>query len=64
MASPRGGLCLTEKTDLAFRPFGLDLFDKLVKACKAGVAELPLHHSEKMLHPAANHSYAGAKYYI
>ena len=26
---------LTEKTDVAFRPFGLDLFDKLVKACEA-----------------------------
>jgi energy-coupling factor transporter ATP-binding protein EcfA2 len=26
---------LTEKTDVAFRPFGLDLFDKVVKACKA-----------------------------
>jgi energy-coupling factor transporter ATP-binding protein EcfA2 len=26
---------LMEKTDVAFRPFGLDLFDKLVKACKA-----------------------------
>ena len=26
---------LTEKTDVAFRPFGLDLFDKLVKACRA-----------------------------
>jgi hypothetical protein len=25
---------LTEKTDVAFRPFGLDLFDKLVKACR------------------------------
>ena len=25
---------LTEKTEVAFRPFGLDLFDKLVKACK------------------------------
>ena len=25
---------LTEKTEAAFRPFGLDLFDKLVKACK------------------------------
>ena len=25
---------LTEKTDVAFRPFGLDLFDKLAKACK------------------------------
>lgn len=31
---------LTEKTDVAFRPFGLDLFDKLVKACKAVRAEL------------------------
>ena len=26
---------LTEKTDVAFRPFGLDLFDQLVRACKA-----------------------------
>ncbi len=26
---------LTEKTDVAFRPFGLDLFDKLVRACNA-----------------------------
>lgn len=26
---------LTEKTDVAYRPFGLDLFDKLVKSCKA-----------------------------
>jgi len=26
---------LTEKTDVAFRPFGLDLFDKLAKTCKA-----------------------------
>lgn len=26
---------LTERTDVAFRPFGLDLFDKLVRACKA-----------------------------
>src|SRR5262245_55374450 len=31
---------LTEKTDVAFRPFGLDLFDKLVKACRAVRAEL------------------------
>jgi len=31
---------LTEKTDVAFRPFGLDLFDKLVKACKAIRAKL------------------------
>ena len=29
------GVYLTERTDVAFRPFGLDLFDKLVKACKA-----------------------------
>ena len=26
---------LTERTDVAFRPFGLDLFDKLVRACRA-----------------------------
>lgn len=31
---------LTEKTDVAFRPFGLDLFDKLVRACKAVRAKL------------------------
>ena len=31
---------LTEKTDVAFRPFGLDLFDKLVQACKAIRKEL------------------------
>lgn len=31
---------LTEKTDVAFRPFGLDLFDKLVRACKAIRTEL------------------------
>lgn len=31
---------LTEKTDVAFRPFGLDLFDKLVKACKTLRAQL------------------------
>jgi len=31
---------MTEKTDVAFRPFGLDLFDKLVKACKAVRATL------------------------
>lgn len=29
------GVYLTEKTDVAFRPLGLDLFDKLVRACKA-----------------------------
>ncbi len=31
---------LTEKTDVAFRPFGLDLFDKLAQACKAVRAKL------------------------
>jgi energy-coupling factor transporter ATP-binding protein EcfA2 len=31
---------LTEKTDVAFRPFGLDLFDRLVQACKAVRAKL------------------------
>ncbi len=31
---------LTEKTDVAFRPFGLDLFDKLVRACRAVRARL------------------------
>jgi ABC-type multidrug transport system ATPase subunit len=31
---------LTEKTDVAFRPFGLDLFDKMVKACKTVRAKL------------------------
>lgn len=31
---------LTEKTDVAFRPFGLDLFDKLVQACKTVRAQL------------------------
>lgn len=29
------GVYLTEKTDVAFRPFGLDLFDKLVRSCRA-----------------------------
>ena len=31
---------LTERTEVAFRPFGLDLFDKLVQACKAIRARL------------------------
>lgn len=31
---------LTEKTDVAFRPFGLDLFDKLVQACRGVRARL------------------------
>ena len=30
----------TQKTDVAFRPFGLDLFDKLAKACRAVRAQL------------------------
>lgn len=30
----------TQKTDVAFRPFGLDLFDKLAKACGAVRAQL------------------------
>ena len=37
---------LTEKTDVAFRPFGLDLFDKLVQACKAIRAILENAHVE------------------
>jgi hypothetical protein len=28
-----GAVYLNERTDVAFLPFGLDLFDKLVKAC-------------------------------
>lgn len=31
---------LNERTDVAFLPFGLDLFDKLVRACKAVRAKL------------------------
>ena len=31
---------LNERTDVAFLPFGLDLFDKLVKACRAVRAKL------------------------
>lgn len=31
---------LTEKTDVAFRPFGLDLFDNLARACRAVRARL------------------------
>jgi ABC-type sugar transport system ATPase subunit len=33
---------LNERTDVAFLPFGLDLFDKLVKACRAVRARLEL----------------------
>jgi energy-coupling factor transporter ATP-binding protein EcfA2 len=33
---------LNERTDVAFMPFGLDLFDKLVKACRAVRARLEL----------------------
>lgn len=32
--SQSAAVYLTERTDVAFRPFGLDLFDKLVQACK------------------------------
>lgn len=33
---------LTEKTDVAFRPFGLALFDQLVQACKAIRSQLEI----------------------
>ncbi|NKE72844.1 AAA family ATPase [Candidatus Manganitrophus noduliformans] len=36
---------LTEKTDVAFRPFGLDLFDKLVKACRLVRSQLESEQS-------------------
>lgn len=42
---------LTEKTDVAFRPFGLDLFDKLVKACKA--VRVKLEGEQRALAPSA-----------
>jgi len=42
---------LTEKTDVAFRPFGLDLFDKLVKACRAVRAKL--ESEQRTLAPSA-----------
>lgn len=38
--SQSAAVYLTEKTDVAFRPFGLDLFDNLVRACKAIRAQL------------------------
>lgn len=38
---------LTQKTDVAFRPFGLDLFDKLSRACKAVRAKL--EHEQRLL---------------
>jgi energy-coupling factor transporter ATP-binding protein EcfA2 len=41
---------LTEKTDVAFRPFGLDLFDELVQACKAVRAQL---EEEQRVHSAS-----------
>ncbi len=41
---------LTEKTDVAFRPFGLDLFDKLVKACKA--VRVKLEGEQRALAPS------------
>jgi energy-coupling factor transporter ATP-binding protein EcfA2 len=40
---------LTEKTDVKFRPFGLDLFDKLVQACKA--VRLQLEADQRALGP-------------
>ena len=42
---------LTEKTDVAFRPFGLDLFDKLVQACKA--VRTKLESEQRALGPNA-----------
>ena len=37
---------MTERTDVAFRPFGLDLFDKLVRACKSIRAQLEREQRE------------------
>lgn len=42
---------LTEKTDVAFRPFGLDLFDKLVRACK--IVRTKLEGEQRALAPSA-----------
>jgi energy-coupling factor transporter ATP-binding protein EcfA2 len=42
---------LTEKTDVAFRPFGLDLFDKLVQASKAVRAKLEHEQSALSFNP-------------
>lgn len=42
---------LTKKTNVAFRPFGLDLFDKLVQACKAVRAQL--ESEQRALAPSA-----------
>ena len=41
---------LTERTDVAFRPFELDLFDKLVQACKA--IRLQLEREQSILSPS------------
>ena len=41
---------LTEKTDIAFRPFGLDLFDYLAQSCKALRAKL--EREQRMLGPS------------
>ena len=41
---------LTEKTDVAFRPFGLDLFDKLVRASKA--IRVQLEREQRSLAPS------------
>src|SRR5207247_2832462 len=42
---------LTEKTDVAFRPFGLDLFDKLAKGCRA--VRTRLEGEQRALAPSA-----------
>lgn len=42
---------LTEKTDVAFRPFGLDLFDKLVRICKT--VRTKLEGEQRALAPSA-----------
>lgn len=42
---------LTEKTDVAFRPFGLDVFDKLVKAC--GSVRFKLEGEQRTLNAGA-----------
>lgn len=44
---------LTEKTNVAFRPFGLDLFDKLVKTCKAVRSALEAEQSALSFSPLA-----------
>ena len=41
----------TQKTDVAFRPFGLDLFDKLSRAC--GSVRVRLEHEQRSLGASA-----------